>query len=169
MADFGIGEGLAIAAAAASAVTAVSAGQQAASADKFNQQVAQNNASQALQTAAANEADSKYRATFLLGKQRAAAAASGVDPNSGSPLDVMTETAQQTTLDALRTRYTGTTQAQGFTAQAGLSGFQAGNASTSGYLRAAGSLLNGAAIYAGRTTPYDNGGDGATLNGQSLR
>lgn len=124
-----------------SAYSAVQQGNAAKSAADYNAAVARNNALQAQQVAAGNEAAAARKAQFLLGQQKAAAGASGVDPNSGSPLSLMTDTAQQTTLDALKIRYGGQTNSAAYGNSAVLDVYQGGQAASAGALNAAGTIL----------------------------
>ena len=53
------------------------------------------------------EAQSRRRSAMVMGKQRAIAAASGVDTTTGTPLEVALDSAEQAELEALNIRYTG--------------------------------------------------------------
>lgn len=138
----------AVAGAALSAYSSIQQGEAASKAEQYNAQVAANNAQQAKDAAAVNEESSAYRAKLLLASQKAAAGASGIDPNQGSPLSLMTDAAQQTTLDALKIRYGGETQSTAYVNQGQLDRFNAGQYARSGYLRGASTILgSGAMVY----------------------
>jgi len=69
--------------------------------------------------------DSLRESARLMGAQRAAYAKSGVDVGSGTPLDVLAETAAESELEALRVRY-GYKAARQNQKTAGLTAFTAG-------------------------------------------
>jgi len=92
-------------------------------------------------------------------------AASGVNPNSGSALDVRTSTAEMGELNALTVRYNSQLQARNamigamsYGAQAGLLQSQAGFDTTAGYLNMGSSLLGGAGSVANRWLQYNQQG-----------
>lgn len=157
---------------AVSAISSVAQGNAQANADKYNasvatldQNIANQNAANATAIAATQESDVKYKAGLQLGAEKAAAGASGADPNSGSPLALMTDTARQTTLDALRTRYQGQltsindqNQALGYGYQAQLDNYDASQAQAGGLLKAGASILNGATSYGMWQARYSAGG-----------
>lgn len=131
-----------------SAVGAIQQGQQAQQAYNYNAEVAANNATVARNAAAAQEQQKALETTRLIGTEKAAAGASGVDPNTGSPLAVMTDTAQRGTLDALRLRYQGTLQSNADISQAQLDTYSGTQAANAGYLKAASTVLTGGSNYA---------------------
>jgi hypothetical protein len=139
-----------IAAAVASAASAYQAGQTQKKASEYNAQVATMEADQQRQAGAANAADAMYKARLLLGTQKAAAAASGVDPGTGSPLEIASDTAARTTLDALRIKYGADVKGTFLDNQAGQDRFMAGRYNTASYMGAGASLLNGLALYGAR-------------------
>jgi hypothetical protein len=69
--------------------------------------------------------------------------ASGFDPNSGTNLSLMTETAGQGELDALKIKNNAQRVASGLEAQAVLTTSQGNAAQNAGYFNAAGSILSG--------------------------
>src|SRR5262249_15152910 len=82
---------------------------------------------------------------------RAGQASSGLDVNSGSPLEVQSSAKELGELDALTVRnaaaqkaYGFQTQATGFEAQAGLDRSAASSALTGGFISGVGSILGGA-------------------------
>lgn len=170
---------VAAASAALGAFSAIQQGQAQAKADSYNASVAssnaavlRNNAAQAQEVAAQNETDTQYQATRLLSTQKAAAGAAGVDPNSGSPLEVMSSTAMHTTLDALRQKYQGDLEATNYLNQAGFQQDQANYDSWMGaqarnqsYVRAGASILNGASTYALYSSRFGGYGGGGYMPG----
>lgn len=133
--------------AAAAGVGAVSA-QQAARAQEdaanFNAAVAKNEATAHAQQAAFDAEQIRNKNRRLLGAQRAAYAASGVDPNQGSPLAVAEDTKIQGELEALTAIYTGKIGSSSASAQAKLEKMRGNNARTAGNIGVATSLLGGA-------------------------
>jgi hypothetical protein len=144
-------------------------------AGRYSQQVGQVNAELARRAAADatirgnnEEAALRERNNRLMGAQRAAYAASGVDLASGTPLDVLSSSAGVGELEALTVRNNAAREAYGYTAQATqyeAEGRLAGYRGTTG---AIGSLLSGIGTTASlaamipKTVPQDFGLD-ATL------
>jgi len=143
---------------ALSAFSAIQQGNAMASAERYNASIEEQNAANARAVAATQESDIKYKAGLQLGAEKAIAAASGADPNEGSPLQLMTDTAQQTTLDALRAKYQGDVGATNFLNQAQLDRYNAAQDQRSGLLKAGASILNGATSYALYSSRYGAGG-----------
>lgn len=139
-----------------SAYGAVRAGQAQAAASKFNAQVATQNAQVAQQQADAEAQEKRREKLRRLGSMQAAYGAAGVTSDSGSVLDVLGDSIRQGTLDELTAKYNGQLRAAGYTNTASLDNFQGSNALTSGYLDAAGTMLNGSAKAYG--VKYQNGG-----------
>lgn len=135
---------VAIVSAVVTAYSAVRAGQAQSAAAKYNEQIAQQNQNAAAQQGAAAEAAQKQQQQRQLGLMAANYGASGVDPTTGSPLDVFADTVQQNTLNNLSTKYNYQLKGLGYGDQAELDSAQASNATTSGYLNAAGDLASGA-------------------------
>lgn len=159
---------LLIATAVVSAAGALSSGiqqrraaDQQAEAAEYNAAVSQNQAGQAFAAGAERENIQRRQASQALAQQRAAFAESGLDPNSGSALDVQLQSTRNAELDALQTRYEGILTGQNYQQQAALGVYEGGvlrssgrNAQRASYLTAAGNLLaGGAAAYgaAGRS------------------
>jgi hypothetical protein len=84
--------------AAIAAASAYKQSETAANAADYNAQIAQQN-----QTLAA--AQDSRQAEILSGQQRAAYGASGVQGSTGSPLDVLADTATQSALDRAKIKY----------------------------------------------------------------
>ena len=132
-----------------------SADQQAAAAE-YNAAVSQNQATQAFAAGAERENIQRRQAAQQLSSQRAAFAESGLDPNSGSALEIQLQSTRNAELDALQTRYEGILSGQNYEQQAALGVYEGGvlrasgrNAQGASYLTAAGNLLAGGAA-AGR-------------------
>ncbi len=147
-----------------SAYGAYQQGQAQAAAANYQAQVARNNAIIAKQNADAataageNQAEQSLMKTGMtVGAARAAAAANGLDPNSGSPLSLQTDTAKTGAVNALTIRNNAAWQAYGDqvqgmsqTAQAGLDQAQSGWDAQAGGMGAATSLLSGASAVSGK-------------------
>ena len=124
---------------------AVKSGQAASDAADFNAEQARQNAA-ALQQQSEQASIAQQRDTGLkLGSLSANQGASGLDPSTGSPLDVLSSSIQQGTLDNLNLKYNYQMKALGYNNTASLDNMEAGNASTAGYLNAAGGALGGGA------------------------
>lgn len=148
--------------AAMSAYGAYEQGQATSAADKYNAQLASKNALVAKQNATiagqsgeAKAAASELHTRAATGAIKANEAASGVDVNSGSAVDVQSSAGALGELDALTVRSNATreafgyeTQGENLDAQSALDRSEAANASTSGTLNAASTIL-GAAGQAG--------------------
>ena len=144
---------------ALSAFGQVQAGQQAAAAAEYNAAVARNNqiiadrqAEDALKRGQVAEEEQRRRTRAMAGTQRAALAASGIQLDQGSPVDILSDTAQFGELDALTIRNNAEREAYGyrvqgmnFGAEAGLQQSRAGSAMSSALIGAGGTLLSGAA------------------------
>jgi hypothetical protein len=136
----------AVASAAVSAAGAISSGQAQSKMASYNAAVAERDAQAARQQAAFEESRQRQARDALLGKQRAAFAASGVTPE-GSPLLVAAETATQAEIDAEAIRYSGSVAEARANSQAALDRMQGAAARTASYFAAGTSLLQGAANY----------------------
>jgi hypothetical protein len=156
----GIEEVAAIAALAGTAVSAAAAiqqGQQAKAAGEYNAQVDANNAKVAADAAAAQEQQKALETNRLIGTEKAVAAASGVDPSSGSPLAVMSDTASRGTLDALRIRYQGQLGVNADTSDAAMQRYTGAQAAAGGFTKAGATVLTGASNYMYQTSRSPNG------------
>jgi len=134
-----------------------------------NNQVVMENNAKATEAAGAARADQEAMQTReLIGRQRTAAAASGLDVNSGTPLDITAGTAgmgmwsglnirDETTRRAAGYRQQGANyeaQAGNFDAQAGAAGSASSDAMVGGALGAAGGLFKGVAQTQGLISEY---------------
>lgn len=138
---------LADAAIAASAIVSAAGafGQAKAQAQtqRYNAAVQRRNADAARNAAAFEERKKREDVARHLSAQRAAAGASGVLIEEGSPLQVMAESAAQGELDALAIRFGGEIRAGQHGSAAGLLDAQAGGSATAGGFGVATSLLAG--------------------------
>lgn len=146
-----------------------------------NAKIAQRNAQASIEQGQAQEAAQRQKTTNLVGAQRAAFAANGIDVGSGSALDVQSSAAQMGELDALTIRYNAENRAQGFasqaggySAQSGLYGMQGASAGAAGGIGMTTSLLGGAASMTDKWATFqrqgvlDNWADhGIAANGTS--
>lgn len=156
MCDFGIIIGL-----ASAAVGAAGSMQQAAAAKasadynaqiaKQNARISQQRAHDAIERGKVAEQQKMGQNSQLLGKQRAALAANGVDLSFGSPLDLQVDTAVVAKTDALtiktnayREAYDHEIDAHNQTAQARLYRMQGNAAAQAGTIGAIGTVLGGA-------------------------
>ena len=140
------------------AVGTVYAGAAANANAKAQSQQMKNDALTARRVAGAREEQQRRINRVRLSAQRANAAQSGFDPNTGSLAMLQVESAGNAELDALTTRYSG--ELQSLSLENGANAVRASgrNQQTSGYLSAAGTLAGGYARYgAGQTlTPADS-------------
>jgi hypothetical protein len=167
---------VAVVGAGVTAYSAIQQGNDAAAMARYQAQVAENNQviaeqnarlAQASGEAKINQEQLKTRA--IVGALKAKEAASGIDVNTGSAVDVRSSAAELGELNVLTTRsnvareaYGYETQSQNFGDQSKLDQAQASNAETSGAIRGASSLLSGAWSYAqqfgfGGSTQTDEG------------
>lgn len=167
--------------------SAAAAAQQEASARNYQAAVARNNAIEAEQQAqrqemvARNEATRKSMETAArVGRIKAGQAASGVDVNTGSAVDVQAGTRAMGKLDTdtvfsneMLKAYGYRSRAQDFRSNAELDLYRAkaaegraGDAMTSGYLKAGGTLLSSMSSL---PLKWGGGGDKYTLGDDTLR
>lgn len=137
---------LPVAMAAVAAIGAVNQGNAAAGAAKYNATMAKANASAARYQAAEEEKRLRVASRKQIGAMRAAYGASGV-AMTGSPLDVLEESAYTAELDALNIRHAGELRALGLNAEAKLQGYYGRAAQVSSGIGAASSLLRGGYDY----------------------
>jgi hypothetical protein len=131
-----------VAAAGISAYASYESGQAQKEAGKYNAAVAENNAIAARNSAMLAEEDHREKSRRILATIRARSGASGTTME-GSPLLVLSDSARQSEIDALRIRYGGELEATGYKAQAGLSLFQGDQAATAGALTGGATMLTG--------------------------
>jgi len=132
-----------IASAVISAMAAMRTGQTQSEMAKYNAKLAETNSEVAnAEGAAASDAqdrDSQRR----IGAAIAAYGASGVDVGTGSPVDVLADSARQATLDNLTVKYNYKLRALGYQNQAGLDTATGEYALAAGRMGATASLLQG--------------------------
>jgi hypothetical protein len=135
--------------AAVGALGAISSGRQQAAANRYNAQVAEQNAERAVLTSEAEAAREGDRNRRRLATSANAFGASGLDM-TGTPLDVMADLASEAALDEQIIRWRGRTQAARFQSQAAQDRAAAQRATTAGFGQAGATLLTaGARLGAG--------------------
>jgi hypothetical protein len=139
------------------AAGAIQQGQAAAAASKYNAQVQEMNATladrrarDAVARGQAEEQRKRTEVSRIMGAQKAAMAANGVDVGFGSPLDTLVDTATLGELDALTIRSNSYREAYDYKvdavnrrAGANLSRMEGQSAKAGSYLDAAGTVLTG--------------------------
>lgn len=134
----------AVVGAAVSATGAIASAQAQSNSAKYNAQVESNNAGAAAQQAQYDAQQISDKTRRNVANQRAAMAASGFDPNSGTFKDVTYDTNQQGERDRLSRMYQGRLGVNRSQSQAQLDSSQGSNALTAGYLGAGSSILGAA-------------------------
>jgi len=119
-------------------------------ADRRNAAIADQNARLTRQQGAQNEAAQRRGASQLFGEQRAAFVQSGIDPSSGSALDVQDQSAAFSELDAMTIRYEHEMRALGLLSDAQQYRQDAKDTQRAGYLNAGAGLLSGMGEYGAR-------------------
>jgi len=123
----------------------VQAGENAKDVADYNSEMQRRAALDANQRGSADAADKRQETRRLIARQHAIMGAGGFDPNSGTNLSLMTETAGQGELDGLKIRYNAQRQAAGLNAQADLTTSQGNAALSAGQMNAGGTILSGLA------------------------
>lgn len=136
-----------LAATAVKTVGNIMQGEAQAGSAKFNARVAQQNAVIAQQQGAAAEAAQQRDAARQIGTMIANYGSSGVQLDSGSPLDVLADSARMAELDRLTIQYNTRLKAAGYQVEAQLQQNQATSARTSALFNAAGSAMGGYSTY----------------------
>jgi hypothetical protein len=152
---------LATAAIAASALSAgvgaygaITSGNAAASAAKYNATTAMQQGQAAETAARINEQQTYRQGDQLLGRARAAAGASGVNVNSGTALLNQGDIKQATDQNVSDQTFNAELSTWGYRNQAALETAEAGADRTAGYLGAASTLIGGASQVAGKWAAY---------------
>lgn len=155
-------------------------GQATAAAQRYNAQVQEMNATladrrakDALERGKVEEQRKRQQVAGLLGQQKAAMAANGVDLSFGSPLDTIKDSAIMGEMDALTIRTNFAREAYDYRvdavnkrAGASMSRAAADNAITGSYLNAGGTILGGAGrAYQGYKTGSYSIGNPARIGG----
>ena len=131
--------------AAASAAGAIVSGIQQAEAAEFQADLAKRDAELARQTGIVEEAEARRRAARLKSAQRAAAGASGLLVEEGSPVALLAETAEDAEFEALSIRFNSELARSRALGRREARRFESRQALTSAGFRAGTSLLSGAA------------------------
>ncbi len=118
-------------------------GDATAAAARYRQKQQQIQAADALKRGAQKEEAQRRKTAALKSKQLAVMAASNLDIGSGSPLDILSDTAQLGELDAQVIRGNAEREAAGLEAGADLSGLEADSAQRAGNIAAFGTVLGG--------------------------
>lgn len=126
-----------------SAVGAVAGGIQSQKVANYNAKVADNNAASARQDAAYEANLQREQNRRVIGAQRAAGAASGLDITSGTPVAVLGDTAKAGEMDVLARLYAGESAAVGFNNDAARFRAEGKAAKTAGFINGGTSLLSG--------------------------
>lgn len=122
---------------------AYSSGQAQKDAANYNAAVQKNQAATAAQQAEFDAGQIRDRNRRLVATQRANFAANGVDPDSGSAVDVQHDSAKHGELQALMAIYTGQTSSNASLAQAKLDKSRGQYAEQAGWINAGSSVLGG--------------------------
>jgi hypothetical protein len=139
---------LAVIAAVAAAVGTLVASNAKQKAAAFNEDASKKEAQAVAQQAAFDAENQRQKNRRLFHAQRAAFAASGLDPDSGSALDVQNSSSIEGEMDALVSIYTGKSAANAANARAQLFAMERKSAKTAGKIGAVGSLLGSTSIAA---------------------
>lgn len=141
-----------------SAVGAYNQNEAASNAAAYNAQVATQAASYARQAGEVKAEAAGRETAALMGRQRAGFAASGVDVNTGSPLDVQADTARFGQLNQLTIRNNAAREAWGYTASANLATAQSKNYDTAATTSALASLVGTGGNVAGKWQSFQTAG-----------
>ncbi len=118
--------------------------------NRRNSIIAQQNANMERQAGLEEQRRQRLKTAQIIGQQKAGMAASGLMLNDGTPLDVMSDSAEMGELDALMLGYNSEKRARGYLTQSSSLGSQSmlnsmsgQNAMTAGLISAGGSALGG--------------------------
>ena len=135
----------------------ITGGKAEAAALRYNADVADINARLATQTAEYDARQIRRLLDKTEGGQKASYAASGVSADSGSALDVLSDTVAQGTLAVQRREFAGKLEAMGYTAEAARARVNAKAVIWNSKMAAFGTKLNGAASFFGSSGGYSGG------------
>lgn len=121
----------------------VQAGQAQKKAADFRAKELEQQAIEQRQQAGLQAAVEDERAMKILSSIRATAAASGVDPGAGSPLEVYSSSSEQAKINEMYIRYAGNLAASGTQAEAALTQYGGKREQTAGYLNATAGAFSG--------------------------
>jgi hypothetical protein len=113
-------------------MAAKSSAEAQAKAAEYNAQIAEAQSEVVSRKAAREERLARIRGRLAQGSQRAAFGAAGLDPNVGSPLDILLDTQRAVEEDASTIRYNAALDQWGLGQQARMYRYQAGAARTAG-------------------------------------
>ena len=139
-----------------------------ATADQQNQRIAEIQAADALQRGAYHAGQIRMRAGQIVGQQRAAYGASGVDANTGSAARVQVATRAMGELDAQTAQNNAARQAWGYNVTAQQYGEQAGLDRQAQGQAATGALLGGIGQAAGGAGSLYRSAHGSLLGGYGM-
>lgn len=149
--------------------SSISQGQKEKDWADYNAKVMENEAIIARQEAARDAETRRKEGMRLLGSQRAAFAKSGVELGSGSPLDLLEETAAENELAVKTIKYAGEQQARRAISAATAERLKGDAKQTGSYWSAGSTLLTGGlrtAGYGAQTNKYGSLISGATFGGE---
>lgn len=126
-----------------SVYSSVKSGEAQKKAQDYNANIQAIHAKDVAQQGADSAAAQKEKQRRIASTQTAIMGAGGLDTTSGTPLQLLTETAGMGELDALRLQNNASRQAWGHTSQGVLDMYQGNAAASAGNMNAAGSLLGG--------------------------
>lgn len=129
-----------------------------ADAANYNAAVARNAAIFAQQQGEVNAQANDRRTAAMVGRQRAAYAAGNLDVNSGSPLDIQSDTEQIGRLNSLTIRNNAARDAYGYQANANLDTAAASNYETAGNSAMLGSLIGAGTSVGDKWSQYSQAG-----------
>ena len=129
---------------AVNAYSSYQSGQSEKQAADYNAKMMEQSAQDTIQRGADSAAEHRQKVKKMISSQVVGYAASGVDPNTGTPLDVGVETAGMGELDALRIVNNAQREAWGLNTQASLVRYRGKMAGRAGTMNAVGSILGGA-------------------------
>lgn len=129
-----------------------------------NQIIAQQNQALDLEQGQQQEENQRLKTGAVLGQIGAQEAASGVNPNEGSALNVKSSEAEMGELDALTIRSNANIKAQNDKYMGEMYGAQASLDKSQGQLGMMSSLLGGASSVAGKWLSYQLGSSGGNTN-----
>ena len=123
-----------------------------------NAQIQRHNAELATQAGGEEARQIALRGAAMVGAERAAAGASGIDPNSGSTLDVQSAQSMQTSLDEVTTRSNAALKAYGYNVAATSDVAQGQLDQMAGQNQAISSIMGGASQFADKWSSFQQNG-----------
>lgn len=115
---------------------------------EYNARVSEVQADDAIARGREEEQRHRKAVRGLIGSQRAALAASGVDVNAGNAVDIQADSAEMGELDALTIRTNAAREAWGFKVGAAVERQRGANARAEGNAQALGTIVSAAGSYA---------------------